>query len=142
MKKEEWISNDDYFKMLEFIKDKSSEELQRKISCIFCRTIWDRLSHLGKESLLAAEKLARSEIRQYTCDFYIKKLQALIPKGGEPHIFSPIIWALTQSNDSYPTWYTAGIVASNIEEITGVSSMDLCNIIRNNINPFEGANHA
>ena len=134
---DKWTSNDNCFDMLEFIKDKSSEKIQCKISCKFCRLIWDNLTDFGKESLLVTEKLARSEVDKYTCDFYLKKLQALLPKDEKTYIYSPIIWALTNSDDSCPAWYTAGIAGSNVEEITGLSSKDLCNVIRNNINPFE-----
>jgi|GEM_PF-2172190 len=133
MNRGDWDSSNNIYDMFEFIKDMITERQQRLIACEFTRLIWDELPEIGKDALVIAEHYAIGEIELYECEKAQTKLQSLLPNDDHAHVFSPVIWCLEESTDSYPVYYTAALAASNISELT---NLNLCDILREKVQPF------
>jgi hypothetical protein len=120
---------EDYWKLLESIKGVLSEDTQRKIACEFSRIVWDDLDELGREALIVAENYADGKGTIEKCEEYQNRLQQYLSGDGQPSLYSPIIWALTESTGSYPMWYSAAIAGSNVVDLNRATATDLCSIV-------------
>lgn len=136
MNEEQWKSSTDLNDMLDFLKDKCSKKTHRKISCNLSRLVWKDLPDLGKKGIELTEKYIDGNEPWESCESIQQELQEMLPKDDRSHPISPVIWALQPSSSSYPPYYAAKIVAINITELTNYSYEDMCDVIRNTVNPF------
>jgi hypothetical protein len=119
----------DYWTLLKSIAASTSEATQRRIACAFCRLIWDSLPEEGKAGLLVAEDYARNAGDRAACEHQKQILQSMLPGGGKSVPISAVIWALQESDGSYPAWYAASIAGSNLETLNAATGEQLCSIV-------------
>jgi len=130
MTEADWQGCDDIWTIMRWISAAGSPDAHRRLACEFARLVWKELPPIGQSALIEAEKLANGESDEETCEHYQRQLQEVLSEENESEPISTVIWALQQHSSSYPTWYSASLVGSNIIELEAAGGAELCQIVR------------
>ena len=120
---------DEYCQLIKTRTQNLAETYQRRIAFIFCQLVEGDLDKLGTEALRLVEHLSLGSAYSMKCKSYQKKLQRNLPKDDSLSFYSPLIWALEEHSNSYPAWYSAGIVGINIVDLNKSTYPDLTSIV-------------
>lgn len=112
----EQVRSEEYWNLFKTRVKSLTEQQQRAIAYKFCLLTEKYQDDLGKEALLLTEKIVAGKATLPECESCLKQLRDKLPQEGVS-IYSPLIWALMPDTSSYPTWYAAAIVGSNVVEL-------------------------